>query len=914
MLSGLPTFVLVLLGLAAAVRLAFGAAPTGPGSQLPARRARALTLVGVAWALGYLVLQALSPLPEAQRVAVSNVLFLPVGAAVTWAALRASQAAALTPVSRLAWRRLAAGLLLLWVGDATGSYAESVLGLADPGHEVVPYLAACPFLLMGLMTFPAQSRAGEWLEFWLDAATVALAAGLVVWHLHPPGNQLEAASAAYFVAEVVVLVAAAVALGRPGEASARIPLRLFSAGLAAVTTADLVRTLVPELAGSATWPDWLAMSAWWFMGVAGLAQAGTAPVPNPPAPVRSPWLSSLGPRAALLAACAALAGLAVSSWGAPLASLLLGALGLTLLGLARQMVTERENLRLLAEQAAREGERRLVALVRNASDVILLTDADGRLRFASPSLLRTLRVTPEESLGRPFSELLAPGQAPAAADLLDEAVRRAGHTARAELLARRSDGSLLYVEVLAQSLLNEPSVRGVAFTLRDVDERKRLEQQLERLAFRDPLTGLANRALLSDRLEHALRLARREERWLAILLLDLDDFKHVNDGLGHLAGDAVLVETGRRLQKAVREGDTVARLGGDEFVALLEQVSDGHEAAAVATRLAESLRAPFRVAEREVAISGSIGIALGGPGARSAAELLRNADLAMYEAKARGKARIQAFEPGMHASVLSRLELAHDLRTALDRGDIHVAFQPVVELESGRVVGCEALARWTHPQRGPLSPAEFVPLAEETGLLERLSTLVLERACEEAAGWSAESSGPYVAVNLSARQLEEGVLSHSVTAVLRQHGLDPRRLVLEVTETALVRAREESLRPLSALRKEGVRLAIDDFGTGYSSLAQLHQLPVDMLKIDRRFVEQAGLASELAPLLKAIVQMGHALGLEVVAEGVETESQARALAELGCDRAQGFLFAHPLEPGAVRALLSAGPLAGPAVR
>ncbi len=713
------------------------------------------------------------------------------------------------------------------------------------------------------------------------------------------------------MADLVLLVAALAALVSPREGGLRRPLGVFTGGLAAMAAADLFRAFVPGLNLSAAWPDSLAMLAMALMTVGALTQACAEPAAEGPQPQRAPWLVSLGPRGALLAACGALAFLAGRAWPAPLAALVLGALGLTLLGVARQVVTERQRLRLLAEEAARESELRLVALVRNASDVILLAGADGRLRFASPSLLRLLRVTPEESVGRAFSELLAPGQAPAASDLLDEAVRRAGQTARAELLARRPDGSLLYVEALAQSLLDEPAVRGVAVTLRDVDERKRLEQQLERLAFRDPLTGLANRALLSDRLEHALRLARREERWLAVLLLDLDDFKQVNDGLGHLAGDAVLVETGHRLLRAVREGDTVARLGGDEFVALLEQVSDEHEAAAVAARLAEALRAPFKVAEREVSISGSIGVALGGPGARGASELLRNADLAMYEAKARGKARVQAFEPGMHASVLSRLELAHDLRGALDRGEIRAAFQPVVDLGTGRVVGCEALARWTHPQRGPVPPTDFVPLAESTGLLERLSSQVLEQACEQAACWGGDGGAPYVAVNLSALLLEDSAFSHRVTAVLRRHGLEPSRLVLEITETALVRAREESLRPLEALRAAGVRLAIDDFGTGYSSLAQLHELPVDVLKIDRRFVEQAGGSSELLPLLRAIVQMGHALGLEVVAEGVETVAQARALAGLGCDRAQGFLFAHPMAPEALRELLAAGPLAVP---
>ena len=906
----LPTIALVTGGLALAARLAWGPLPPVAGRPLPPGLARGVLLVLPAWVLLDAALLFCVPHAPGVRTTANDALFFLIDVVGTWSALRASRSAALQPDSRRGWRLLACGVLLLGVGDTVGMYLNAVAS-ANLAATRVPYGASYLMLLAGLLRLPAQRSASELLEFWLDAATVGLAGGLVISHVRPPATGPEGASAAYFVADLVLLVAALAALVGPRQASLRRPVGIFSGGLLAMAGADLFRTFVPGLTVPAAWPDSLAMLAMALMTAGGLAQAAAEPEGDAPPPARSPWLVSLGPRGALLAACGALAFLAGRAWPAPLATLVLGALGLTLLGVARQVVTERQRLRLLTEEAAREGERRLVALVRNASDVILLTGSDGRLRFASPSLLRLLRLTPEESVGRHVSELLAPGQAPAASDLLDEAVRRAGHTARAELLARRHDGTLLYVEALAQSLLDEPAVRGVAVTLRDVDERKRLEQQLERLAFRDPLTGLANRALLGDRLEHALRLARREERWLAILLLDLDDFKHVNDGLGHLAGDAVLVETGHRLLRAVREGDTVARLGGDEFVALLEQVSDQGEAAAVAARLSEALRAPYKVAEREVSISGSIGIALGGPGARSASELLRNADLAMYEAKARGKARVQAFEPGMHASVLSRLDLAHDLRGALDRGEIWVAFQPVVDLGSGRVTGCEALARWTHPERGPLAPAEFVALAESTGLLERLSSQVLERACEQASSWGTAADAPYVAVNLSASLLDDSAFSHRVTAVLRRHGLDPRRLVLEITETALVRAREESLRPLAALRAAGVRLAIDDFGTGYSSLAQLHELPVDVLKIDRRFVEQADVASELLPLLRAIVQMGHALGLEVVAEGVETAGQARALTELGCDRAQGFLFARPLPPEELQALLAAGPLPVP---
>lgn len=417
----------------------------------------------------------------------------------------------------------------------------------------------------------------------------------------------------------------------------------------------------------------------------------------------------------------------------------------------------------------------------------------------------------------------------------------------------------------------------------------------------DPLTELPNRLLFQDRLDHALALAERSGRRVGVLFLDLDGFKRVNDSLGHAAGDELLVAVADRLRRSVRAADTVARFGGDEFAVLLEELASEGDAAGAAERLLAALAEPFRVRSRSVVLTASVGVAVGA-GRRD--DLVQAADLAMYRAKEGGKGRAALFRPEMRAAVAKRLDLEVDLRRALDQQRLEVYFQPIVEIAGGRIVGFEALARWCHPRQGWISPADFVPLAEETGLILPLGEWVLREACRFAARWPAEQPHLSLSVNLSAAQLEHPVLADTVAAVLAEEGLDPARLVLEITETVLMRDADPGVEQLARLKALGVGLAIDDFGTGSWSLRHLERLPVDGLKIAKVFTDGL-LDPEREPVVvQAILDLGASFGLWVVAEGVEREEQARRLVELGCTLGQGYHFARPASAGRAAALLA----------
>ena len=445
------------------------------------------------------------------------------------------------------------------------------------------------------------------------------------------------------------------------------------------------------------------------------------------------------------------------------------------------------------------------------------------------------------------------------------------------------------------------------------------EAQLAYQAYHDPLTGLANRTHFRMEVDRALTRHAQAHDTVAVLFLDLDHFKTVNDSLGHAVGDQLLVEVARRLLHATRGCDTVARLGGDEFAVLLAQVRSDVDVQTVVERILRMMRTPVVLDRAEVTVGTSIGVARATPG-DSAEELLRNADVAMYRTKQRGRGGYELFAPAMHAAVVERLELEADLRRALadPAAELRLVYQPIVALADERVVGLEALIRWDHPARGTISPMQFIPLAEATGLVVPLGRWVLRAACHQAAEWlpgaggqgaASDTGAPYVAVNLSGRQLEDAALVDDVADALGESGLDPARLLLEITESILVQRADAALRTLHALKALGVRLAIDDFGTGYSSLAYLHRFPVDVLKIDKAFVDGVAGGGSDAALARAIVGLATTLGLRCVAEGIERANQAAELRAAGCGYGQGFLYAKPLaarEAGALLAAQAAG--------
>lgn len=431
--------------------------------------------------------------------------------------------------------------------------------------------------------------------------------------------------------------------------------------------------------------------------------------------------------------------------------------------------------------------------------------------------------------------------------------------------------------------------------------------QLAKQALKDPLTSLPNRALFMDRLAHTLaRLERRADR-LAVLFLDLDRFKVINDSLGHSVGDRLLIEVSRRLQTCLRPEDTVARLGGDEFGILLEGVNDESRATRVAERIASALRGAFTFDGREVFITASIGIALSPSPQSQPEEILRDADLAMYHAKAQGKVQFAVFDASMNAAAVERLNLEMDLRSALDRREFRLYYQPVVELSTGRVREMEALIRWEHRQRGLLLPGDFIGLTEETGLILPIGRWVLAEACQQARQWQTDfpAEPPLVmSVNLSARQVQQENLVEEIAEILRESGLEPSHLKLEITENVVMNDAPATLAKLHALRDLGVRLAIDDFGTGYSSLNYLKRFPVETLKIDRSFVKGIGRRGEDTAIVQAVITVAKSLDVNVTAEGIETEEQLTRLQALGCDRGQGYYFARPLAADRTHALIT----------
>ncbi len=561
------------------------------------------------------------------------------------------------------------------------------------------------------------------------------------------------------------------------------------------------------------------------------------------------------------------------------------------------------------EEALGESERRLRAvLVQYGSDIIMILEAGGAIRYQSPAVERALGYRADELIGKSVLDYVHPEDAERASGGFGGILKDPGLHGPVEYRFRRKDGSWRHLEGIGNNLLDDPSVEGIVINSRDVTERKAFERRLKHQAFHDALTGLPNRVLFEDRLQRTLASEGEPGAKVAVLFVDLDDFKVVNDSLGHRAGDRLLAAAARRLRGCLRPQDTVARFGGDEFAVLLDDAWDDDGARRVAERMVEELqRAPFDLEGTEVFIAPSVGIALGTVGEDRYDDLMRRADVAMYEAKKGGGAHYALYAPGMDLRALERLNLRSDLRRAMERGEFVVHYQPVVLLQTGRVVGMEALVRWEHPEHGVVLPGEFVPLAEETGLIVPIGLWVLREACRRAKEWQGLVPGdpPLVmCVNLSARQLGDPQLVPDVVRILQETGLGPRHLTLEITESALVDDGVLREGALERLRGLGVRLAVDDFGTGYSSLSYLRRLPADMLKIDGSFVEgiEGGAKDEV--LLSGVIGIAHGLSMLVVAEGVESAGQARRLEALGCDLAQGFYFARPLPSEAAGRLLA----------
>ena len=550
--------------------------------------------------------------------------------------------------------------------------------------------------------------------------------------------------------------------------------------------------------------------------------------------------------------------------------------------------------------ALREGEERYRTIADFAYDWELWIGTDGGVLYCSPSCERITGYPPETFFENPalVREIVITTDQPAWDRFLEDANTEQGDFL--DFRIRTEEGDTRWINVVARSVSGiGMKPLGIRCSMRDITERKQMEEQLRHQALHDPLTGLANRTLCQDRIDQAMRRAvRRDHYYFAVIFMDLDRFKIINDSLGHHFGDLVLGETARRLSEEIRSLDTVSRFGGDEFVLLLDELASPGEAIRIVKRIRQAMTVPFTFNNNEVRTTASFGIVLSPIGDISSADVLQNANIAMHRAKEAGRNRFKVFTERMLESAVAQLSLENDMRNGLKNGQFRVEFQPIMDLGGSDLMGFEALARWDHPSRGLVAPSEFIPLAEECGLILPLGEWVLRRSLHTLAAWKKDIPGAehiYISVNLSTKQFARMELDKVILDALDDAGLPPSALKLEITESAIMDHPESAARILRRLRKLGIHFSIDDFGTGYSSLSQLQQLPVDTLKVDRSFISRMKTDPENMEIVRAVIALAHSLDLEVVAEGVEEPDQVCSLINLKCECVQGFYFHKPLK-------------------
>jgi diguanylate cyclase (GGDEF)-like protein/PAS domain S-box-containing protein len=545
------------------------------------------------------------------------------------------------------------------------------------------------------------------------------------------------------------------------------------------------------------------------------------------------------------------------------------------------------------EKALRESESRFRSVVQNLSDVITILDSEYKITYTSPSAKCLFEFEQESVFGKRLSDFCHPEDQPNLNKFLLEINDKYDlHTVEWRIKHAANDWH--YVESVGTDLLNDASVRGIVITTRNINERKILESKLTHQAFHDSLTGLANRVLFRDRVEHALLRAKRQKLPIAVLFLDLDNFKNINDTLGHAVGDELLAVVSESLKDSVREIDTVARLGGDEFAILLEETVQPGDSITVAHRILDKVQRVFSLKDKNVMVGVSIGIAVSERGSENADELLRNADVAMYIAKERGKGQFAMFETELHNLLLTQMELESDLRKSLDNNEFMLLYQPILNLETTQIQGVEALIRWNHPTRGVISPTEFIPLAETTGIIIPIGRWVLENACQKLSKLTEKDKELSVTINISGKQLQYPDFVKETIEIVKNANVNPHHIILEITESQMIQNVNTTHKRLCELKAFGVRLALDDFGTGYSSLNCLHQFPIDILKIDKSFVDGISDGTETAAVAKTIIALSEALNLKTIAEGIEKPEQIETLKSFGCKFGQGFYFAKPL--------------------
>ena len=839
-------------------------------------------------------------------------------AAVILAAVAARHAT--SPAVRRAWWYLTAAMGVYTLGNLQNS-TYWLFGLDPfPSFGDIFFVGFYPLLFAAILNvLRAADVRVQWGRLALDATILMLGFGAFFWFFviaptsaaeRDPDVVKYVLTQAYIALNCIMLLAFGVLLMHAGGGPIhRRTLVLLTIGFSAMFLADIVWAL-SKVTGTyfpGGLSDAIYLTCYGWLIAAARQQLRSAPaLRGSPSALGSVLIQGM-PYVAMLASFLVLVYLETNAPANPANSMTIVIFVLTLLVMLRQGVLSRDDALLRERRAVGLVEARYASLIKNASDVIMIVDVDGRLRFGSPAAERTFGIPPDDLVGRNLLDLWSESNRERLTAFLAELDATRGRTVGPFEVVVDTEQRRSTLECVGSNLLDDPAIAGLALNFRDVSERKALEEQLRQLAFHDPLTLLANRSLFRNRVEHALTLAHRSRQLVAVMFLDLDNFKNVNDSLGHAAGDRLLQAAAQRLVKSTRPSDTVARLGGDEFAILLEGITTVDDVERIAAAITQSFNSPLLLDGGETPMSASVGVAFSQPD-NDTDQLLRNADIAMYKAKAAGKGRFVVFHPRMQEQLRHRLRLEEDMQRALERNEFFLEYQPVIDLTHRELLGVEALVRWNHPEHGRVMPGVFIPIAEESGQIVELGRLVLVAACRQVRAWSrsiAAGDGLRVAVNISGRHLQHADLVADVGHALRVSGLDPGNLVIELTESTIMHNTEVNLERFRALKALGVRLAIDDFGMGYSSLSYLHRFPIDILKIDRAFVSRLTARGEGPELARAVVMLGETLGLETVAEGIEHEEQASKLLELGCVAGQGFLFAGATSLEAVTASLFA---------
>jgi diguanylate cyclase (GGDEF)-like protein/PAS domain S-box-containing protein len=820
--------------------------------------------------------------------------------------MAAAARAATDSAARRTWSLLAAAMFAYSAGNLI--HATYWLYGVDPFPSIGDafFLAFYPLVFSAVLTvIRTASVRVQWARLALDTTILMLGFGAFFWFLviapmaeaqRDPDLLKYVLAQGYITLNCLMLLACGVLLMHSGASPIqRRALMLLTLGFASMSLADIVWAM-SKVDGSyipGGVSDVIYLSCYVWLAAAAREQLRGAPLRRrPPSPLSVTLIDGI-PYIAMMMSFGVLVYVESSTAASPVNTMTVIIFVLTSLVMVRQGVLSRDDALLREQRAAGVVEARYASLIRNASDVIMITDVDGRVQFASPAANRTFGINPEELSGISLLDRWVDGDGERLAAFLYEVSATRGRVVGPIELAVELGDRRTTLECVGSNLTDDPAIAGLALNFRDVSERKVLEEQLRKLAFHDPLTLLANRSLFWNRVEHALALSQRSQQRVAVMFLDLDNFKNINDSLGHDAGDRLLQAAAQRLVKATRPSDTVARLGGDEFAILLEGIRGDTDVERIAQPITEAFNRPLLVDGRGIESTASIGAACSQPG-DDAEQLLRKADIAMYNAKAAGKARCVLFQAHMQEQLHDRLRLEQDIDLGLARKEFFVDYQPVVDLTSRELLGVEALVRWNHPERGLVMPGSFITIAEESGRIVDLGRQVLVDACSQIRAWSESvnaGAGLRVAVNISGRHLQQGDLVGDVRHALQVSGLDPGSLVIELTESTIMQNTEVNLERFRELKALGVRLAIDDFGMGYSSLSYLHRFPIDILKIDRAFVSRLTEQDGGPELARAVVMLATTLGLETVAEGIENESQVATLLNLGCVAGQGFLFA-----------------------